>query len=750
MDTPEVHEAVELARRAAVAVAGRVFNPINDGQLHTFVSRAAPNAVVERGSASTCGPDGTSSCDKPVDYSSVSVALPMALGISIPLITIFIAMIYLHRRHVRRQRAEDAADRHASLDFGLGEVHRNRDGKLGLGIGEGEHSMEEKHARQMSMEDIISSPYLLPPELQNSRESLHSLSRTLTTPEDPYRPVTQYLQDNASMRSGRPRHDGSSIMTSSSGTPSRLQEHPTADLLSNAARMSSSNPPSGFIPPPRQVSLPQRAGDISPFGQKQASSLPTATTGSDEASKDTSLLQISSLVANNGITTNLPSFPAPTGNLGFSLDVPSKWEDDESLMGNESPALRNSHNYLGSLINREASPAPPTPPSKSSELLELQAPLGDGQTRKSPPPALSISATRPERKQSLPVAQQAVIEDGSDYGDGFKITPPSPSQEDEMRGQRYSIDVAPEAFAQAGLSAPGVDPRRISMGFRPLPPNADIEAEDPEIRANRIRSFYKEYFDESKPAPQGQYYEDYDENYLGDVAYYDPDSNNFVMPYAEPVTRRAMTPPPRAPRFQGQGPPRAFHGSMSAGKPGRSRMPPGPRGNSAMSDRRPPRGRPLPPPQALNSLPTPSKLRDDSFALMSATEFAPPVSFRDRQAGRSESPLGERRPYSPSVPAHRPLASAFDELTAMPSPHLLRKSGTFTGLDFAPPRKFRDDGTASDAGSIRSNRSGVSRTTNDAIRAGAYRVSRLPGDAVFTRDDLSAQLKPTWGLRHAP
>jgi len=53
----------------------------------------------------------------------------------------------------------------------------------------------------------------------------------------------------------------------------------------------------------------------------------------------------------------------------------------------------------------------------------------------------------------------------------------------------------------------------------------------------------------------------------------------------------------------------------------------------------------------------------------------------------------------------------------------------------------------SDAGSIRSNRSGVSQRTQGAIRNGAYRVSRLPQDMVPTKDDMFNSLKPQWGMR---
>ena len=53
----------------------------------------------------------------------------------------------------------------------------------------------------------------------------------------------------------------------------------------------------------------------------------------------------------------------------------------------------------------------------------------------------------------------------------------------------------------------------------------------------------------------------------------------------------------------------------------------------------------------------------------------------------------------------------------------------------------------SDAGSIKSNRSGISSTAQSAIRAGAGRVSRLPNDTVFTQHAMGSELKPQWGMR---
>jgi hypothetical protein len=551
------------------------------------------------------------------------------------------------------------------MDFGLGEVPQPGRGKnTPSGVDYSEKPGLSR--RQLSMDMNLNSPYLLPPELHNSRESIHSLSRSIIHQnEDPYRPVNAYYAgDGASIRSQSKQ--GSSIytgQTGSSGAPSRMQDHGTADLLGNAGSMPRSTPPgTAFVPPPRQNSLGQSQPRASPVEHLPENPLPPPYP------VEPSKAYLPEPATFPGILRKgLPTNPRPE-QLG-----PAAIPDSRESYNGDVEAIRHSNNYLGSFISpRDPSPPPP-PPTKASER-ELPTPTIK---RKSPPVLNSLPLNpRPVRKESMSVQPQSFVDDESEYGDAFRVTPPSPGREN-MREHRYSMDVPPEEFAQAGLGAPGFDPKRLSMGFRPLPPDAVTETDDPEIRANRIRSFYKEYFDDSKPAPQGQYYEDYDENYLGDAAYYDPDSNQFVMPYAEPITRRAMTPPPNGARFQG--PPRPRQGSMGAmsagGRRGPQMYPPGPypqgpRAYSSASGRMAQRGprRPMPPPTPLNTLPTPSKLRNDSFALMGSIEFAPPQTYRDRAAGRSESPLGERRAYSPAVPSFAPVVSAFEELAPIPSP----------------------------------------------------------------------------------
>lgn len=83
---------------------------------------------------------------------------------------------------------------------------------------------------------------------------------------------------------------------------------------------------------------------------------------------------------------------------------------------------------------------------------------------------------------------------------------------------------------------------------------------------------------------------------------------------------------------------------------------------------------------------------------------------------------------------------------------MLRKSGTFTSLDFAPPRRIRDNGVdnMSDSASVRSGRSARSNISNVHaynIRNGAYRVSKIPKELGGTRNELNAMLKPSWEQR---
>ncbi|KAH7494744.1 hypothetical protein FOMA001_g378 [Fusarium oxysporum f. sp. matthiolae] len=637
---------------------------------------------------------------------NTNLVVPIVVAIVVPIVLIAFFLYYLHRKNMKRQMLEDANDPHKSLDFGLDGAGGKKSARRSLFMGGGEKGLNHKPS-QLSMDMNLSSPYLLPPGLQESRESLNSLAKSLGNDnQDPYHP----------RNSGKP---GSMKMP-----PSRMNSLPETPVSATDSK-------------------------VDPFGTPKAPA-PTHQPNSHFDEKDG--FQPTAIIPEIGVVSDFDE-----KRDGASVQPP--------------PAVRSTTPEF-ELPNFSSEPANdfPLPPAREHEATGL------GLNFSLPQPK-SPTVTSPDAPKSAPLPHDRQS-DGSNYQSytpAADISSYYEDHEDDSRGRTMQRTSFVEDTPQyQGLGIPQQDNKRLSVGFRPLPPDEITESEDPEYRANRIRSFYKEYFEDTKEAPppmppmppiaQGragpQYYEDIDQGYMmgGDQAYFDPETNAFVMPYAQPVTRRAMTPPPagRRPGPGRPGPrPRGPNGSIGgmsyqSGPGGRSRAGSalGPRPDSSASARirQPPRKR-LPPPAPLTTLPTPSKLKDDNIALINAADFAPPNTIRDTAAGRSQSPFGERRPYSPSVPAAQTLVSPFEELTALPSPHLLRKSSTFTGLDFAPPKRFKDSDTMSDAGSIRSNRSGMSQAQLGAIRGGAGRVSRLPGDQVFTQQALQDTLKPSWGIR---
>ncbi|MCJ1243505.1 hypothetical protein MMC30_000702 [Trapelia coarctata] len=712
-------------------------------------------------SSSTCGPnDTTGSCEKPVQQSTLT--LPVSIGIAVPLGIALILFIVLHRRHVKKLRREDATDKHKSLDFGLHPANNLMPGRKNKKALHPDMTMEKSTGRGRGMSMDLGNPYMLPPGLASSHESLHSMSRTIHAGDDPYRLAT----DTDSIRSFQPSKRGGDDSSSYTAASSRFrQDAPTQNLISNAQRMSRSQPPA------------QRTSIGSMQGQPQIRIPPPAQ------------------VARKGLPTNPREGvqPNPSSSVRDSYTV----KDDANL--------RRSNNYLAGLIHSRDPSVDQSQSAPTQGTKDLPRAPSDSQfleDRISPPPPMTIpeETSRPPRGHSLASKGKLSIDTSTpqdhvqyqDYEDDYEdqseftqnVVPPSPRlahapYPSEQQGFSASLTMPDADHAtpfytpgerepystDGGLDVPGMDhqDRRMSI-LRPLPPDEPLD--NPEQRANRIRSFYKEYFDDSQPARTYQpapetYYEDYGQEYQSDGTTFDPVSGQFIVaqaPFAQPITRRAMTPPPRAPpRFQGPG--RHQYNSSNPGP----MMPPQNRSRAASSastsarfgpqTRGPPR-RALPPPAPLRTLPTPHLLQEDAFAL--SIDFAPPSGYKDRQAGRPESPMMQMRPYSPSVRSHTPLVSAFDELASIPSPYQLRKSGNFTALDFAPPPRFKNSDTGSDAGSIRSGRSGrsghsatgtMSAAQMHSLRVGAYRVSRIPKEVVGTKDEITNALKPQWNLR---
>lgn len=592
---------------------------------------------------------------------------------SIPLGVALCVLLYLHRRNVKKLREEDAKDPHRSLDFGLddGPMGTKKKDRMSRLLGGGEKPSHKTN--QLSMDMNLSSPYLLPAQDVGSHDSVHTLTRGYPTELDPYRMVPSEV---GSIRSfGGPGKRASANSSRTMGT---------------------------MRPPPRQGSFPR--SPISPTYQKEdpfASPSPPEPVHQRPAQPELqepilpvkSIPEIASVPYPEEPSIQQPPLVADRSSPQHDFEMPGVAQSDNIGMAYDGgdfprpPSNSNNHGSggLGLEMDLHASN-----PQINNTFDEYNSPDYNQMSQ-----AVTTSDAR-HSKDSYYGEDQPNIQTSEYYDD-----------QDFGRARGASLDNE-QTQAQQGLGVPAQSNKRLSVGFRPLPPDEVTQSEDPEYRANRIRSFYKEYFGEDdgggEPAPpmpamppqhggpQRGYYDEYDDNYMGDAAYFDPETNAFVMPGAQPVHRRAMTPPPagrrpypgppgpyggprngsRGPRPRGPGSvggmsaPRSRAGSAFGSRAGSS-LGPRPDSSASARGRQPPRKN-LPPPADLPTLPAPSKLKDDSFALLNAADFAPPEAFGSRARGRSQSPLGERRAYQPKVPAVSPLVNSYDELNALPSP----------------------------------------------------------------------------------
>jgi hypothetical protein len=139
---------------------------------------------------------------------------------------------------------------------------------------------------------------------------------------------------------------------------------------------------------------------------------------------------------------------------------------------------------------------------------------------------------------------------------------------------------------------------------------------------------------------------------------------------------------------------------------------------------------PSKPLEPLQPLPSRGKLDD----LASPISYSKPRRFIGA-AGRADP---TNRPASPV----QVLSSSRSYLAELPTPHRLRRSGSFSSIEFAPMRKYANSEVdAGDTGSIRS----LARTEASlmAVSAGAGRVNRLPQDLVpMGKSGVASALRP--------
>jgi hypothetical protein len=653
---------------------------VPDARLGGLMQEHIPSLVV-RDSSGTSSASSSSSTGESSGGSSI--VTPAVVGTIVPLAIAVIVIIFLHRRHVRKLRQEDAEDKHGSLDFGLGEGRRHQPSKSRWKKQpppprpemDMVDAMALRKERGMSL-DLGQNPYLLPPGLNHSRESLHSMSRSQRLGDDKYQ-RTNFIPDDGSIRSPsiRQRNDDSSSFSGS--TRLRNDADSSRSLVNNATGMPSrpTPPPKVYSPAPAsRTASPNPANLLAPIPQQDRESMVSTTgnTAAFRASNDylsayirggangqqTKEEKKEDTVAEPVVVTEREVIETPP------VEARAAPAPLPAIVMNDAPL---EFGRLSTYSDHQPSPVPEQEPERPARTTSM------GPGREAQLPQLSVmdfdsQSSTPQERSREPSAyggpkQSYTPEDRSretsTYDNSQLPTAAHSREQSQAHGNSQYEDESDYYDPEDTYSVYdeyddqlGYDPRRLTWGMRPLPP--EDPSDNPEQRANRIRSFYKEYFEDTgKPGAAGpmQYYdgseEYYDDYYYGGEEYY----------------------PPRGMSAAG-----GRHRAMSNG----SYMRPGPRAFSSASGRYgmpPPRGGPrkapkkrAPPPKALNELPTPHKLKDDTFLIDMAVDFAPPDKARFQRSGTPSSPRGGQRPYSPSVRAFTPLQSSYDDLAVLPSP----------------------------------------------------------------------------------
>ncbi|POS86700.1 hypothetical protein EPUL_003474, partial [Erysiphe pulchra] len=546
-------------------------------------------------SRSRCGPNP---CEKPT--SSSTFTLPIILGVAVPLVGAAILFMILQRRHTRKMREEDANDRHASLDFGLGDVPQLGRSKRAEAMAK-ERDNSSLSRRQISMDMSINNAYLPSFETKSSRESLESLSLSLRK-EDPYGPLSQKnSSDTGSIRSQSKVASGNGAFVNSQP---RFYEK---------AEFTSDNSSAFETRTPKSAAFPPRVNSLLPY---QPRNIP----------------QPNPSIPNSRIVEP-PQAYIPTNPVSST----TKWTNGQSLNQQFLPqtqTLRNESENNVIADNRYVN-------NYNMEFNQIHSPKPpmtlDSRERIQPSNNLSGYVLAPQ-PLGFGVKNLNYIQ-----GQGGLIS--NNQLEDNMKyrqNQGFTTVGNNENYYNFNCDNPKMTSNRFStLGSRPLPPNTITDTDDPEIRANRIRSFYREYFDDNSPAPAGRYERNNFSNRNDQKTYYDPSSNQFVLPYLQPVTRRAMTPPPMN---RGIGPGRARNTSMGVmdnNNQGQymnnsSEM----RTNSPSGHQGPPYKQPTLPFVQLNSLPTPGKMKDN-MSTFDTLGYAPPMTYRERTGSFSRSPFSE-------------------------------------------------------------------------------------------------------------
>lgn len=624
---------------------------------------------------------------------------------SIPIFIACIVLFFIHRAHVKRVRREEKNDKDFDMDFGVGElpapVQKNPDASLGPR--EPQDAYRSGSSVSFRERDLHPPPEALPylvPKANVSHESLHSLSDprdnpygviySSSTPSSPGGVLSPF-SDQASI-SGRSTRN----LLASSQLDDQNPNKPPSRVPSPLAMSEISQPTKTLRPSKLLAETSERSSDTGPSKLRA----PSPEQGLGFRHEDNGDKQPTP--PSPRLTTDISARSQTTGESmkhresDMSYRVPIAAEnmagttniEHMPIKGNLTETTNVPPDFVDALATKEESMTDFSPTAK-----EYQNPH-DASNRH--------SHGMGEYEEDSAIRIQSVYNaywNDSQYYDGSEewesVPPlPQPQHQDRRLQPSYDSQYHPEPSMLSDYEREsdydrGSDYERGSDYDRRSDYNRQPSSTPAQIYRN-----------------MPQYWQEWQEDQYRRESYDHSHSTHEHVDLG--VDTRWQPPQPPQPSFYSR-PSTSY--SMSS-LPSRARTP----------------SKPLEP---LSDLPNTRYKLDDSASPIS---FAKPRRF----AGAAGTASPVNRPASPA----QVLSSSWSNLAELPVPHRLRRSGSFSSIDFAPSRKYvTAEADAGDTGSIRSfARTEVSLM---AVSAGAGRVDRLPQDLVpMGKTGALASLRP--------
>ncbi|KAK9325824.1 hypothetical protein V1517DRAFT_313621 [Lipomyces orientalis] len=662
--------------------------------------------------------DKSSFCEKPVG----SQALPIALGIAIPLSFAIILLFFLHRRHVRRLKKEDLVAAQIDLtqdDFDLAPPSTRRKGgreknygadyllPMGDDFSQSRVSLNSPYdvvAHEVSRLTVHGNHSY--PALPRAPESARLRNSSFYQQDSPYDFRKQFNGDNPSIKA-----------------PSTLSTMTSSTIDLNATRNM----------PKLPVKRTKKPSTVEECFELQEVSKPQSVLASAPSSDDSFSDPIVNAVYN--------------GFHELAQDDPSASDLSSSPPGKSLSPPESIHS---------ASPSP-FPTRSDSVHRRSQRPLSTA-----PPVPIRMSKLSPEDRVSYYTDPSDSDSDESDDVEKHQDTPEPPTHQVSVT----STSNAPREAETANLALP--QDSTLHRDNTLLRQRSFSSPADAEERAIRLRSFYKDYFDgvmpsRHEPALPIQIQDD------SAVAY---DSTGHV-PASRMGPRSGInsSPPSAAPALNPMPPhrmglnvnflrevPRSM--SSHSDRPSedfvqhrRGRQPYPASSNSQYTPTyQPPQyqqymqqpqsmpqhmlPRQLPPLQPLSPLPTPYQLGEEKI-LGSPTSFAPP---RRPRPGPPSSSVGSPG-GSPTTPQQSWTGM---QLRSLPTPYMLRNSASYSGLEFLPPKKYSPSGVVTPNYDI----DNMYQYGYGQYTVGNRLSRQLPQELVpVGREGVEDNLRPQWSMR---